>query len=68
MNFFNRVLQNKQLYGDYTNLQNILDEKNNEIQILCSDLDRVIQDNTLLKQEKNKQDKNVKIIIFNFFR
>jgi len=43
------------------NLQSILDKKHNEVDIIRSDLAALLQDNNLLKQEKNKADITVEI-------
>lgn len=49
--------------NDYANLQSILDKKNNEIDILRSDISGLIQENNILKQEKNKADTIVSFIL-----
>lgn len=48
--------------NDYANLQSILDKKNNEVDILRSDIAGLIQENNILKQEKNKAELIVTIL------
>lgn len=50
---------------DFNNIQNILENKNNEINILRSDVSGLVQDNNFLKQEKNKLELLVKIFLLN---
>lgn len=56
---FFRINQNKKMCNDYSNLQNMLDYKNNEIDILRKDIAVLIDDNNILKQEKSKLELNV---------
>jgi regulator of replication initiation timing len=44
------------------NIQNIIDKKTKEIDILRSDIATFIQENNMLKQEKNKAEIIVNII------
>ena len=51
--------------NDYANLQSILDKKHNEIDILRSDIASLLQENNIVKQEKNKAELTVLILTLN---
>lgn len=40
--------------NDYANIQIILEEKNTELNILSSDISNLLEDNRLLKKDKNQ--------------
>jgi len=52
--------------NDFANLQNILDKRNDEINILRSDIANLIEENNMHKQDKSKLELNVSILNLNF--
>lgn len=54
-----KMHQNKKLCNDFNALQNLLDERNNEIEMLRNDISTLINENNYLKQDKNKIESHV---------
>ncbi len=52
--------------NDYSNLQKIVNKKHDEIDVLRSDIANLIEENNILKQDKNKLELNVMILIIFF--
>ncbi len=55
-----RVAQNKKLCNDYADLQDILDNKNKELDILRNENTNLFEDNKILNKEKNRLEQTVK--------
>lgn len=49
-----RIFQNKQMCQDINNLQDVVDKRNNEINMLRNDISNLIEDNEMLKKEAKK--------------
>lgn len=57
-----RIHQNKKLCNDYNSLQNILDERNTEIEMLRNDITTLLNENNFIKQDKDKVESHVRKI------
>lgn len=53
--------QNKKLCNDFNSLQDVLEERNSEIEMLRNDITSLINETNYLKQDKEKLENHVRL-------